>query len=74
MSRKVSIDVDKTRCVSNLWCVRTLPGVFRVDANGYGEAFDAEGASEDEIVDVGFGCPVEAISVTDAQTGENLLA
>lgn len=74
MNTKLRVTVDKTLCVSNLWCVRSLPGVFRTDDAGLGEAFEPEAASEAEIVDVAFGCPVSAISVTDAHTGEDLLA
>jgi ferredoxin len=65
--------VDKSLCVGNLWCVRNLPAVFHTDEHGRAEVSALDGVSEDQIVDVAFGCPVAAISVADAETGEDLL-
>lgn len=74
MTRALNVSVDKALCVGNLWCVRHLPGVFRTDIEGRAEVFQLDGAPEQEMVDVAFGCPVMAISVTDSRTGEDLLA
>ena len=74
VDKSLKITVDKSLCVSNLWCVRSLPSVFRTDGAGLAEAFEPDGASEAEIVDAAFGCPVSAISVSNTQTGEDLLA
>jgi ferredoxin len=73
VSSKLNVSVDKALCVGNLWCVRNLPGVFRTDAEGRAEVITPEGVSEEEVVDVAFGCPVGAISVTNAHSGEDLL-
>jgi ferredoxin len=70
----LKVSVDKSLCVSNMWCVRSLPSVFRTDNRGQSEAFESGGATEAEIVDAAFGCPVSAISVTNARTGEDLMA
>ena len=72
MSRELDVKVDKTLCVSNLWCVRNLGSVFRTDADGHAEAFDASAVSEEELVDAAYNCPVGAILISDAQTGEDL--
>jgi ferredoxin len=74
MARKLRVSVDKTQCVSNQMCVTALPSVFRLDDDGIAEAFDPSAASEEELIEAGANCPVGAISVTDADTGEDLLA
>lgn len=73
MARQLQVTVDKNTCVSNGWCFKTVPGVFREDANGLSEVVDPKAASEEEIIEAGFNCPVGAISVVDAETGEDLL-
>jgi len=70
----LNVAVDKKLCVSNLWCVRSLPAVFGTDGDGRAEVLDAAGAPKDEVVEAAFGCPVSAIAVVDAQTGQDLLA
>jgi ferredoxin len=55
-------------------CVTALPNVFRLDANGVSEVYDADAASAEELIEAGMSCPVGAISVRDAETGEDLLA
>jgi ferredoxin len=74
MTRILRVTVDKNVCVSNLWCVKNLPAVFREDSDGQGEAFDVSGADEAAIIEAGYACPSGAISVMDASTGENLVS
>jgi len=54
--------VDQNECISCGMCAGNLPAVFRMSDNGKAEAYDPDGASEDEIqneaVDV---CPVACI-------------
>lgn len=73
MISEVNVHVDKALCVGNLWCVRNLPSVFRADEQGRAEVAEVAGAGSEEIVEIAFGCPVGAISVTDARTGQDLL-
>lgn len=73
MARKLKVSVDKTTCVSNQWCVTALPAVFQLDDGGQSEVIDPTAASEQEVIDVAYNCPVGAISVIDADTGEDLL-
>jgi ferredoxin len=73
MGRKLQVVIDKSVCISNQACVATAPGVFRLDSEGYSEVYDVSGATEDAIFEAGYNCPAGAISVTDADTGEDLL-
>jgi ferredoxin len=74
VSRKLQVVVDKTVCISNQSCVEIAPGAFRLDSDGSSEVYDVSGATEDAILEAGFNCPAGAIAVTDADTGEDLLA
>jgi ferredoxin len=74
MTRALRVTVDKSICVSNGWCLKNLPAVFREDSDGQSEAFDPLGADEEAIVDAAYNCPTGAISVVDASTGENLVS
>jgi ferredoxin len=73
MGRKLQVTVDKVTCVSNQACITTAPGVFQLDAERKSEVADLSAASEADIIDAAMNCPVGAISVVDAETGEDLL-
>ena len=73
MGRNLQVTVDKALCVSNQACVQAAAGTFRLDADGKAEVFDVNGNSEEEIIDAAYNCPVSAITVVDADTGEDLL-
>jgi ferredoxin len=74
MARKLQVTVDKNLCVSNQWCIKNVPAVFKEDEAGQAEVVDPDGASEELLIEAGFNCPVGAIAVVDADTGEDLLA
>jgi ferredoxin len=67
------VTVDKGRCVSNQTCIQYAPGVFVADADGQAEVADLDAASEAAIVEAAYNCPVAAIAVVDADTGEDLV-
>jgi ferredoxin len=73
MTRQLEIKVDRTLCVSNQMCLQAAPGVFVAGEGGQSHVADPSAASEDGILDAAFNCPVSAISVHDAATGEDLL-
>ena len=73
MTRKLQITVDKSRCVSNQTCMQYAQGVFVADANGQSDVRDVAAASEEAIVEAAYNCPVSAIGVFDAETGEDLV-
>jgi ferredoxin len=55
-------------------CIGSAPAVFELNAAGQSEVVDPAASSEQDIVDAALGCPVGAIAVFDAETGEDLLA
>jgi ferredoxin len=60
MKKKVSVDQDS--CISCGLCVSTCPEVFRFNSSGKSEAYNSEGATEQEIQQAIDGCPVQCIS------------
>jgi ferredoxin len=73
MAQKLKITVDKNMCVSNATCIAFAPKTFQLDAQGQSEVVDPDGDTVEAIIEAGEGCPVAAISVVDAETGEDLL-
>jgi ferredoxin len=73
MGRTLKVVVDQELCEGTQSCVFTAPGVFERTEDGRTIVLDPAAASEEEVVDAALNCPFEAISVTDAETGENLV-
>src|ERR1700722_20279652 len=62
---KLSITVNKVRCIGSGDCVETAPAVFQLDADGKSEVVNASGADDSIIVAAAASCPVKAIPVVD---------
>jgi ferredoxin len=63
------IRVDTSRCISSGMCVGTAPDRFSFDEQRHSHPV-TELIEEDETVrDAAASCPVEAISLADADTG-----
>jgi ferredoxin len=73
MTRQLEITVDHTLCVSNQMCLQAAAGVFMAGEGGQARVADPGAASEEAVLDAAFNCPVSAIGVHDAATGEDLL-
>ena len=72
MARKLRVWVDPQVCVGNAMCESTAPQVFRLNANRQSEVVNPAGDTEDKILEAAENCPVSAIFVEDADTGERL--
>jgi ferredoxin len=62
---KLSITINKVRCIGSGDCVETAPTVFQLDAEGKSEVIDASGAPDASILSAARSCPVKAITVVD---------
>jgi ferredoxin len=62
---KLSITVNKTRCIGSGDCVETAPAVFQLDEQGKSEVVNASGANDAIILSAARSCPVKAITVVD---------
>jgi ferredoxin len=72
LARKLRVWVDRQTCVGNAMCEAIAPKVFRLDENRQSEAVDPTADSEAKILEAAENCPVSAIFVEDAETGERL--
>ena len=72
MARKLKVWVDHHVCVGNAMCESIAPKVFRLDDNRQSEVFDPNGDTVEKILEAAENCPVSAIFVEDAETGEQL--
>ena len=72
MARKLRIRVDHATCVGTAMCEAIAPKVFRLNENRQSEAVDPAGDTVEKILEAAESCPVSAIFVEDAETGEQL--
>ena len=72
MARKLRVRVDHLLCVGNAMCETFAPHVFQLNDNRQSEAVNPAGDSEEKILEAAENCPMSAIIVEDAETGEQL--
>jgi ferredoxin len=72
LARKLRVRVDHDVCVGNAMCVTIATKAFRLDDNRQSEVADPDGDSVEKILEAAENCPVSAILVEDADTGEQL--
>jgi ferredoxin len=65
------IEIDGETCIGSGICAGSAPDHFAL-VDGVSCARAAEVEPADEVLDAAESCPVEAIAVTDAATGEVL--
>ena len=72
MARKLRVSVDHNVCVGNSMCETIAPKVFVLNDDRQSEAVNPDGDTEENILEAAENCPVSAIKVVDAETGETL--
>lgn len=72
MSRKLRVRVDPQICVGNAMCETIATRTFRLNDDRQSEVVDPQGDSVELILEAAENCPVSAIFVEDAETGERL--
>lgn len=72
MARTLRVWVDHQVCVGNAMCESIAPEVFQLNADRQSEAVNPAGDTEENILEAAENCPVSAIFVEDADTGERL--
>lgn len=72
MERKLRVSVDHNICVGNAMCETYAPKVFVLNDDRQSEAVDPGADTEENILEAAENCPVSAITVVDAETGERL--
>jgi ferredoxin len=72
LARNLRIRVDHDVCVGNAMCETIAPKVFQLNENRQSEVADPAADSVEKILEAAENCPVSAIFVEDADTGEQL--
>ena len=71
MARKVRVRVDHHLCVGNAMCETFAPHVFRLNDDRQSEVVNPDGDTEEQILEAAENCPMSAILVEDAETGNS---
>jgi ferredoxin len=69
VGQELSITVDRTVCMGTAMCVGTAPDRFTL-VDGKSSAVADRTPFDDDVLAAAETCPVEAITVRDAATGE----
>jgi ferredoxin len=69
---RVTIEVDRELCFGFGDCVDSAPGVFELDEESKSMVVDPDAQDLDSLLLAAQDCPVDAIFVVDAETGEQL--
>ena len=72
MTRQIKVTVDHNVCVGNAMCESFAHRVFRLNENRQSEAVNPQGDTLENILQAAENCPLAAITVEDAETGEKL--
>ena len=72
MARKLSISVDHNLCVGNAMCETIATKAFVLNDDRQSEVADPDADTEENIIEAAESCPVSAIRVVDADTGETI--
>ena len=70
--RKLKITVDHDVCVGNAMCETFATNTFALNEERQSEAVNPQGDPLGQILEAADNCPVSAITVEDAETGERL--
>ena len=72
MPRNLRVWVDHQACVGNAMCETIATRAFRLNDNRQSEVVDPRADTVEAILEAAESCPVSAIFVEDAETGERL--
>lgn len=70
--RRLRIEVDYHRCVGSSICVLTAARTFTLNSDGQSAVSDPQGDPVETVLEAAEGCPTMAITVFDADTGQQL--
>jgi ferredoxin len=69
---KYEIKIDRELCIGDGACCGEAPNTFEMDGDNIAVVKDASGHSDEEILQAAQVCPVDAIILTDKQSGEKV--
>lgn len=69
---KYKIEIDRETCVGDEACVNEAPETFEMDDENIAKIVDEGGNDDETVLGAAQACPVDAITVTDTETGEKV--
>ncbi|MFI5795040.1 ferredoxin [Streptomyces sp. NPDC051677] len=72
MTQRWTVRVDKRVCVRTGLCAASAPEDFQLDEDGQGRSRAETLPASEEVLEVAESCPIEAIGITDAHSGERV--
>ena len=72
MAGKLQVTIDLNVCVGNAMCPHIASKSFALNDDRQGMVIDPDGDSRETVLEAAESCPVSAITVVDADSGEQL--
>jgi ferredoxin len=69
---KLNATVDTEKCQAYGACMKSVPDVFKPDAEGKAQVVAPQVAADEILLKAARSCPYKAITVVDDETGEQL--
>ncbi len=70
MGDRWHVEVDRSVCIGSGMCVSIAPGAFALDSARQSRPAAPERDADERVLEAAEGCPVEAITLTLADSGE----
>ncbi|WP_338696055.1 ferredoxin [Streptomyces sp. Q6] len=70
MGDRWHVEVDRSVCIGSGMCVNHAPGSFRLDTARQSRPTEPDVDANEQVLAAAEGCPVEAITLALADTGE----
>ncbi|MGW4163629.1 ferredoxin [Streptomyces sp. NPDC004788] len=72
MADRWHVEVDRTVCIGSGMCLNHAPDAFRLDTARQSHPRDPDPDANEQVLAAAEGCPVEAITITLADGGEQV--
>ena len=72
MAGKLQVSIDLNVCVGNAMCPHIASKSFALNDDRQAKVIDPDGNTREEVLEAAESCPVSAITVIDADSGEQL--
>lgn len=70
MGDRWHVEVDRSLCIGSAQCVHRAAGAFRLDAARQSRPVEPETDADERVLEAAENCPVEAVVITLAGSGE----
>ncbi|MEU8586756.1 ferredoxin [Streptomyces sp. NPDC048664] len=70
MGDRWHVEVDRALCIGSAQCVHRAAGAFRLDSARQSHPVEADADAAEQVLEAAENCPVEAITITLAGSGE----